>query len=349
MNIGVVISSGIGNAIMVIPLLKLFKRDLSTHVTLLNASPFLDHDFLKTLNLPIDNLISANNARMIIEVFMHIKKFDCIYLDISSSSYKNIALSLIMAKKVIAMRKNRAYFLPYHHVVPELGMHNILLNLLLIKKDKKNISKPYFPYVQSLNYSTEKNSNQELLGKEYFFVQVSSGNFRTPYKNWPLEYWIAFLHALHERWPKIHIVLVGDNHEITYGKNLEKNLSFKTINLIGKTNLSEAACILKNAVCYIGLDSGWMHLAAAFDIPTFTIFGATSIDFLGYEQFNKNKHRNVYQDIDCWPCHVLVGKNTSRVKNVMDCPDNICLYLSKPEKVFNEFTHFIQSSGILNK
>ena len=43
----------------------------------------------------------------------------------------------------------------------------------------------------------------------------------------------------------------------------------------GNKNIEEAAVILKGANYFLGVDSGWMHIAAALSIPGTAIFGST--------------------------------------------------------------------------
>jgi ADP-heptose:LPS heptosyltransferase len=218
--------------------------------------------------------------------------------------------------------------------------HNLLLNLQLIDQDispGKDLDKLFGQ--MELKKPVDLDFRQ-LKEKSYFFIQLSSGNMKTPYKNWPAAYWKKFLGSLQSQWPEITLVFIGDKNEIEYSKEIVNSLSDPVINLVGKTSLNEAAYLLQESQAYIGLDSGWMHLAAAMNLPTFTIFGASSNFFVGYEQFDPLRHRVLYSALDCWPCHAMIGNNISRVKRPMDCPDLKCLYDLKPEKVFGEFEKF---------
>jgi heptosyltransferase II len=71
------------------------------------------------------------------------------------------------------------------------------------------------------------------------------------------------------------------------------------INLVGKTSLKEAMEILSMAKLVVTNDSGLMHVAAAFNLPTIAIFGSSSPTYTP----PLSKHsRVVYQGVSCSPC-----------------------------------------------
>jgi len=51
----------------------------------------------------------------------------------------------------------------------------------------------------------------------------------------------------------------------------------KVINLCGKTTITEAAAIIKNAKLFVGLDGALAHIAACFEIPSVVVFTFTNI------------------------------------------------------------------------
>jgi ADP-heptose:LPS heptosyltransferase len=52
----------------------------------------------------------------------------------------------------------------------------------------------------------------------------------------------------------------------------------RTIDLIGRTDLLTAACVLRRCELFVGNDSGLMHIAAATGAPTLGLFGPSPID-----------------------------------------------------------------------
>jgi ADP-heptose:LPS heptosyltransferase len=85
-----------------------------------------------------------------------------------------------------------------------------------------------------------------------------------------------------------------------------------------------------------------MHLAAALQKPTFTIWGASNVNLYSYTCFNSQKHHVVFHDsLKCRPCSAWINPNQSRVKQPMDCPDFICLNELSVNQVFQKLNVFL--------
>ena len=63
-KIAVFISSGIGNAILVVPLLKLLKKDSNNYIIILLSSSFVDQKFLESNNFPFDEIIDLKKTKI---------------------------------------------------------------------------------------------------------------------------------------------------------------------------------------------------------------------------------------------------------------------------------------------
>jgi ADP-heptose:LPS heptosyltransferase len=133
---------------------------------------------------------------------------------------------------------------------------------------------------------------------------------------------------------------LGDKNEVS----LNKKIKFEnTISLAGKTTLNELPSVIKQASCFIGSDSGLMHLSAALDVPTFTIWGASNEDLYSYTKFNPEKHQVVINSqLKCRPCSVWINPNTSRVKNAEECPDFKCLRELSTDVVYAKLNVFLK-------
>lgn len=65
-------------------------------------------------------------------------------------------------------------------------------------------------------------------------------------------------------------------------------------------SISEKASVISGAVATVGLDTGLSHVAAALDIPSITIYGATDPFLVGAT----GKHQtHVVSDFECVKCH----------------------------------------------
>jgi ADP-heptose:LPS heptosyltransferase len=69
------------------------------------------------------------------------------------------------------------------------------------------------------------------------------------------------------------VVLLGSSSEKTYADEVIKELSVPFKDLMGRTDLLQAAAILNLAKMFIGNDSGLGHIASTANIPTLTLFG----------------------------------------------------------------------------
>ncbi|MBI4144474.1 glycosyltransferase family 9 protein [Candidatus Woesearchaeota archaeon] len=93
-------------------------------------------------------------------------------------------------------------------------------------------------------------------------------------KEWSVSNWNALAFMLRKYAP---VVLTGSG--FVSDINTEVNLS-------GKTNLSQLASVLKNAVLVVSVDSGSAHIAHAVNAPLITLFGPENPDEWGYEDKN---------------------------------------------------------------
>jgi ADP-heptose:LPS heptosyltransferase len=336
-KIAVFVSSGIGNVVLLVPLLRLLKKSPVNHVSIILTSSFVDKDFLIFNNFPFDEIIDLKKTK--IWKLSNWNFFNKAYLDFSSSSMKNLILASYISKKTFAYRKNKIPISGINFVKPEINIHAAVLHARMIDEsiDENNFS-------LDLMHLIPQNNPPEIIkklkdsGLKIIVTQISSGNNKTKYKNWPIEYWIVFLKKVLTEYSGYYIVLLGDKNEIKLGSKVIREVNNQNIiSFIGKTSLTEASAILYNSDFYIGLDSAFMHLAVAYDIPTFTIWGGSSFELFGYNKFDKQKHKIIFNDINCRPCNAWIGANTTRVKNPNKCPDFKCLYDLKPEIVFKKF------------
>ena len=100
------------------------------------------------------------------------------------------------------------------------------------------------------------------------------------------------------------IVIFGGPGERDIALDIEKMLIKKDINnyknLAGSTTISELINHISKLDLFITGDSGPMHLAAAFQVPTVAIFGPTKDNETS--QWMNDKSAIVKQDLDCQPC-----------------------------------------------
>jgi ADP-heptose:LPS heptosyltransferase len=94
-------------------------------------------------------------------------------------------------------------------------------------------------------------------------------------KLWSIDAYIALGNALQARIPHLRIVITGTNNETFLAKKFEKNVP-NTINLVGKTTVSDLSALMKRADLFIAHDCGVFHIAAASNVPIVGLYGPTS-------------------------------------------------------------------------
>ena len=175
----------------------------------------------------------------------------------------------------------------------------------------------------------------------YYIIQVSAGNNNTPFKNWPIQKWIAVITKLSDAFKNISFIIVGDAFETAYTAAFENLKRPNCRVLIGKTSIPEVFNLVAFSSGYIGLDSGIMHMAVVLQKKTLTIFGASNEKLYGYSTLDNNDHAIINSSISCRPCSAWKNANTSRVSDPMQCPDFACLTGIGEDIVYNSIlTHF---------
>ena len=100
------------------------------------------------------------------------------------------------------------------------------------------------------------------------------------------------------------IMIFGGPDEQDIALDIEKLLIKKDVknykNLAGKTTIPELINHISNLDLFITGDSGPMHVAAAFEVPTVAIFGPTKDNETS--QWMNEKSLIVKKNLDCQPC-----------------------------------------------
>lgn len=94
-------------------------------------------------------------------------------------------------------------------------------------------------------------------------------------KLWSIDAYIALGQALIESVPHVRIAITGTSNESFLAKKFEKNVP-NTVNLVGKTTISDLCILMQRADLFIAHDCGVFHVAAASDVPIVGLFGPTN-------------------------------------------------------------------------
>ncbi|MFT5662384.1 MAG: heptosyltransferase-2 [Sulfurimonas sp.] len=100
------------------------------------------------------------------------------------------------------------------------------------------------------------------------------------------------------------IIIFGGPGEVEMAQEIEDNLLSLNIhnftNLAGKTNIQELCANIGGCSLFITNDSGPMHVAAAYQVPSVAIFGPTK--HKETSQWMNEKNKIVREDMECAPC-----------------------------------------------
>lgn len=120
-------------------------------------------------------------------------------------------------------------------------------------------------------------------------------------KRWYPEKFSKVAEALSKQY---NIIIFGGPAEIDIANDIEKDLKHSGVqnylNLAGKTTIEELCQKIGGLDLFITGDSGPMHVAAAYDIPTVAIFGPTKEKETN--QWKNQKSIIVKKEMECAPC-----------------------------------------------
>lgn len=325
-------SAGVGDSILLVPLINNLKKE-NYHVTGIFNSPFGCEAIFKNSTLLDCIIAKQNKLSLFIFALTHYQYFDLVFFNHFSFSLNINKLANFIGKNSITNFNDNFLNKTNTRVIkPIMDTHDALQNVLMFNTNATLRELDF-----NLHYSST--SVQFNLPKDYFIIQISSANNKAPFKNWDIDKWIIFLRYINSTFPNIHLVILGDHTELYFNEMIQNANLLNTISLIGKTNLSQAVDIICLAKLYIGLDSGLMHIAAAFNKPTFTLWGASNNKLYGYEWFGK-QHKTVSLNLNCAPCSSWINPNITRVSNPLNCPDFKCIKTISTETVIKEFNEY---------
>ena len=137
-------------------------------------------------------------------------------------------------------------------------------------------------------------------------------------KCWPTQHFAKLSDRLYQ--DNIIPVLVGGNADKHLAEEITAATAIPPVDLTAKTTLKQLAHIIKRASCFVGGDTGPMHLAAAVDTTVVALFGATDPERNGPYG---GKHRVLMVDRPCRGCWKR------------NCPhDELCLEAIPTELVY---------------
>ncbi len=331
------VSAGIGDAVLLLPLMKLLKND-NYVLTLIITTPYSCEEIFQKSGFHEEILILRGKANKLKNYLLIQKKFDLVFLNIFAASVANFFLAAKLGEKIICNAGKKPFFMPDQRCVQKqavLNVHDAFQNLLLYKNAKELSplkEEDFLLHLPALRSGLK-------LPQKYIALQLSAGNNQAPYKTWPIGQWKKFIDVILKKYNSLSVVLLGDSNEQYLEKEWEHNS--QVISLMGKTSIRQVMEVLQQAICFIGHDGGLMHLSAALGTPSFTVWGGSDPELYAYSAIAPAKHRVVRNRYPCQPCNSWINPNTTKTTDPLRCPDFSCLTQLKPEQVAEEFCKFM--------
>ncbi len=144
-------------------------------------------------------------------------------------------------------------------------------------------------------------------------------------KRWPAMHFVELATALIARGHSIEIY--GSPEEAELCQSIALQLPARSVrNFAGELSMKESAEKIARCSAAVTNDSGFMHLASAVGIPTYSIFGATVTDF-GFAPRAESSHIIENEALHCRPCTAIGGES---------CPETHfkCMIAVRPNDVF---------------
>ncbi|MCF8246280.1 MAG: glycosyltransferase family 9 protein [Saprospiraceae bacterium] len=346
----IVFNAGLGDGLQMTPLWRSL-REQGYQLTLMTVSPYFPGVFAQSLNL-VDEIVEIRQKKQLVFfVLKNLFHFDYAFLDYYSSGPLWSLIACLISKKAVTNR-NKWYLkllpnLKYRQPLP--ATHNMLQNLHIAGIEIPKLFELSYK-LSSAFFTTHHVEVIEMAKKKGFVVaQICAANKQVDYKNWQPENWDWLLNKIYIAYPSLFILLIGDENEATEVQLIAEKSGRNVISLAGKTSLSDLGLLISKAKMYLGLDSGPMHLAAMLGIPTFTFWGPSDPQTIGYEVIAPHFHKVVCLNIECHPCLSFICPNTSLVNHPSKCPFPRCIKEIKKEEVWLAFqSHWnkIYSSGL---
>lgn len=238
----------------------------------------------------------------------------------------------------IGFTSSEGWFL-YTKTVPFSWMiHDAERNLSLLQgivKEKFTAEKLNMRYAPSAEENVErliKDFNLE--GKTLVGVHAGSA---WPTKCWPMDYFVQLISRLQTELGVQVVLIGGGKKDADLGEKICQLSKGHTANLCGKTSLADLMALMQHLKLFITNDSGPMHIATAFDVPTLAIFGPTTRE-LGFFPYGEGHRVMEVKDLACRPCALHGGRK---------CPQGHfkCMRDILPDRVFENAKEMLLAHG----
>ena len=136
-------------------------------------------------------------------------------------------------------------------------------------------------------------------------------------KLWPEPYWRELCELANQDGYEVHLPWGNDEERDRATRIADQQSNTKVLD---RLSLGQMGHELANSSAVIGVDSGLTHIAAALDIPTVAIYGATNTELTGVKGSSVKLHTSRYS---CAPCLSKVCLSEINALNYPPCYQEI--------------------------
>jgi len=278
MKVLIELPTWLGDCVMATPAIEnIVNFDNEVEITFIGS--FVSIEAMKNHSKVVETVVLSKKYRDLYHISNELGDFDAFFSFRSSLRAKFLKF-LISAKNKYQFDKNK--YINCHQVKKYNNFVNDSLSINLTAKK-----------LQIYGYSTSKNK-KKMLG-------INPGASYGSAKRW---YPQEFARVAGELSTQYDIVIFGGPGEKDIAGDIEKILAENGVknyqNLAGNTTIPGLIEHISNLDLFITGDSGPMHVAAAFQIPTVAIFGPTKDDETS--QWMNEKSTIVKKNLECQPC-----------------------------------------------
>jgi len=294
MKILVVLPNWLGDAIMATPAIELLAKYYpSAKFTFVGS--FVSIEALKyhplCENAVVDN--TKNDGNRFIATYKLAKKLGIFSLAITFRNQIHSSLLLRLTGTVLCIAKSSWHSRLLLSHTPKISSNQHLsiqyAKLAMINTDEWDTEVPNLAL-----YIEKEKFTRPTLG-------INAGATYGSAKRWYPE---KFAQVAQEFSKDYDILIFGGPSEVEMAKEIEDNLVALHVenftNVAGKTNIQQLCAKIGGCSLFITNDSGPMHVAAAYQVPTVAIFGPTK--HKETSQWKNEKSKIVRHEMDCSPC-----------------------------------------------
>ena len=331
MKILIIHFSGIGNTIMMFPLLhSIYKSSRFDDVHVLFRDQAAS-ELIKSSKIINKIYLYQNSQNVLVNFFKRLwtifpllfYKFDYIVNTEIKQSFKNkILMRLLRSRNKICINNSWGNSINYIENTSEIKLYKKIGEDLKI-----NWQLPSHPFFR--NDETKFCKNIQSIKSKKIGVHVGSGE-NMIFKRWPAQNFSKLLSIIEKQKTGL-ILFFGGKEEIAIVKKVINYAKLKNFfNFCGKLNITTTAQLISNCDVFVSNDSGLLHLASSMGVPVIGLYGPTSLS--KNRPFGNKKNILIHKGPCKHDSNYMCLKCKSKFQKNFETP--LCLKKIKVEEIY---------------